>query len=160
MRFQHEQEYAASAAEVATMLADPAFRKQVAQAQNASDAEVRVDSAGASMTVVVDQTRPSDDIPAFARKLVGDRIRILQREEWTDPTRAGLEVTIPGKPGELTGTISLTEHGEGVRETINGELVVRIPLLGAKLEKLICDLLREALEVEQQVGRDWLAGRR
>jgi len=160
MRFSHEQEYAASAAEVATMLADPAFRKQVCQAQDASDAEVRVESTGASMTVVVDQTRPSDDIPAFAQKLVGDRIRIVQRERWTDPTRADLEVTIPGKPGELQGTIALSENGDSVRETVTGDLVVRIPLLGAKLEKLICDLLHEALEVEQQVGRDWLAGRR
>jgi hypothetical protein len=160
MRFLHEQEYAASAADVATMLADPAFRKQVCQAQNATDADVRVDSTGATMTVVVDQTRRSDDIPAFAQKLVGDRIRLLQREQWSGPTEASLEVAIPGKPGELNGAISLTEDGDSVRETISGELVVRIPLLGAKLEKLISDLLHEALEVEQQVGRDWLADRR
>ena len=160
MRFHHELEYAASVADVATMLADPAFRKQVCEAQNSTDADVGVESTGAAMTVVIDQTRPSSDIPAFAQKLVGDRIRIVQREQWRDPVRADLEVTIPGKPGDLHGTVALTEDGDTTRETISGELAVRIPLLGAKLEKLISDLLHEALEVEQRVGRDWLAGRR
>jgi hypothetical protein len=160
VRFRHRQKYDASPAEVLAMLGDPAFREQVCRAQHAHKSEVTIKPDGAGMSVVVDQTRPSDGIPGFARKIVGDEIRIVQREEWADASRARLDVTIPGKPGELKGHIKLAGHGAGSVETIDGELGVSIPLLGAKLEGLISGMLTEALEAEHRVGVAWLAGAR
>ena len=34
-------------------------------------------------------------------------INIVQDEVWTSPTSASLEVTIPGKPGEMKGSIAI-----------------------------------------------------
>jgi uncharacterized protein YndB with AHSA1/START domain len=160
MRFHHELSYDAPADRVHEMLADPAFREQVCRAQHATDCSVSITPNGSGMSVTVDQKRPSDGIPGFARKIVGDQIQVVQREDWSDTTGAVLTVTIPGKPGQLNGTVTVTGNGTGTVETIEGELEVHIPLMGAKLEKLIADLLGEALTAEQEVGRSWLAGQR
>ena len=45
-------------------------------------------------------------------------------------------------------------------ETVSGDIKVKIPMIGGKLEGLIGDLLTSALEAEERVGRAWLAGKR
>src|SRR3954469_1194069 len=104
----HELTYAAPLADVAAMLADPAFREAVCDAQHALSRTVKITGTTESGTVAVDYAQAAVGVPSFATKLVGDSIDIAQREQWTD-NRAALEITIPGKPGELLGTITLTE---------------------------------------------------
>ena len=104
--------------------------------------------------------QPAAGIPSFAKKIVGDEIEILQREEWSSSTDATLDVSIPHKPGHLKGTITLRENGSGTVETVDAEIKVHIPMLGGKLEKLISDLLSSALRSEHRVGKAWLAGDR
>ena len=45
-------------------------------------------------------------------------------------------------------------------ETVAGDIKVKIPMIGGKLEGLIGDLLTAALKTEERVGRAWLAGER
>ena len=104
--------------------------------------DVTITPDGAGMTVVVDQTLPADGIPAFATKFVGSEIQVVQTETWTSPREAALDLVIPGKPGHLRGTITLTESGTETVEAVAGDLKVSIPLVGGKLESLIADLLR------------------
>jgi len=160
MRFWHELRYDAPPVEVHTMLADPAFRQKVCLANHAASATVSIEPAGEGMSVVVDQRRPSEGIPGYARKIVGDEIQILQREDWSSASDAALDVSIPGKPAQLKATIVVIGDGSGAVETIEGDLSVKIPLLGAKLESLISKLLTKAMEVEEKVGRAWLRGER
>lgn len=160
MRFRHEQKYDAPPADVHAMLTDPGFRERVCAAQDATTATVTVEPSGHETTVVVDQTRPADGIPGFARAIVGDRIRVLQEERWSGPGQAVLGVTIPGKPGELRGTITVTGDDASSVEAIDGDLKVDIPLLGGKLEALVSQLLVEALELEHGVGVSWLSEKR
>lgn len=165
MKIRHELQYDASPADVFAMLADPNFREKVCQAQKSNSCTVSIEPAGiepsgGQMSVIVDQKRPSDGIPGFARKIVGDEIQLVQSEDWSDSANAALTVVIPGKPGRFDATITLTGSESGSVETIDGDLVVSIPLLSGKLEKLIAGLLDEALRVEKRVARAWLAGDR
>ena len=160
MKIRHELQYDASPANVYTMLADPDFREKVCQAQKSNSCTVNIAPGGGQMSVVVDQKRPSEGIPSFARKIVGDEIQLVQSEDWSDSANAALTVVIPGKPGRFNATITLTGNESRAVETIDGDLVVGIPLLSGKLEKLIAGLLDDALRVEQKVGRAWLAGDR
>jgi uncharacterized protein YndB with AHSA1/START domain len=153
----HHLEYDAPLADVAAMLADPAFREEVCAYQKVIRAEVEVEVDGGTKTVVIDQVQPANGIPGFARKFVGDEITIVQREEWSAPDTAGLQVTIPGKPGEMTGTITLVESGGTTTEKVDVRIKVNIPLVGGKIECLIADLLRKALKAENVVGRDYLS---
>ena len=133
MKFSHSMTYDAAPEAVAQMLADPAFRQKVCDAVHA------VRRGGP-------RARPPQ--------------RIVQRETWQSSTDASLDVAVPGKPGGFAGTITLTPQGGGTQETVAGEVKVRIPLVGGKLEGLIGDMLERALKTEERVGRAWLAGDR
>jgi hypothetical protein len=160
MKFSQQLTYDAPPADVLAMLADPAFREKVCVAMSAVRHEVDIDGSGAGMTVVVDQTQPGDGIPSFAKKFVGDEIQIVQRESWKNASSATLLVQIPGKPGDFKGGIDLAGDDDGTVETVAGDIKVKIPMIGGKLEGLIGDLLGKALKSEQRVGRAWLAGDR
>jgi hypothetical protein len=159
MRFEHTLRYDAAPDAVFAMLGEAVFREQVCEAQHVSECTATVDGVDDTMSVMVDQKRPSEGIPSFAQKFVGDTIHIRQREEWSSATDAILEVTIPGKPGHMKGTITLRPDGDGTVETVSGDLKVGIPLVGGKIEVLIAELFEHALQAEHRVGSAWLAER-
>jgi len=160
MRFRHASRYDAPPAEVYAMLVDPKFREKVCVAVKSPTSSVDVAPAGGGVRVSIHQTQRVRKIPTFAAKLVGETIEIHQVESWTSPTRAALELTIPGKPGHLQATITLTPNGEGTDYLADGELKVGIPLVGGKLESLIAGLLELFLTREHRTGQAWLAGER
>lgn len=140
---------------VAAMLADPAFREEVLERQRVLRGSASVEGTH----VRVEQVQTAQGIPAFATKFVGEEITIVQEEEWRSPTHGDITVTIPGKPGDMTGTATLAERGSGTVETVELTIKVAIPLVGGKLEKLIGDLLNKALRKEHETGVEWLARR-
>ena len=158
MKFRHDMTYDAALADVSAMLDDPAYRDEVMKAQGGTRGTFEIETDGDITTAVVDQVQPATGLPSFATKLVGSEINIVQREEWSSAEYADLHVTIPGKPGQLVGSISLVEDGGTTTETVEGEITVNIPLVGGKLEKLIADMLRKALRAEENVARGYLAG--
>ena len=159
MEFSHQMTYDATPAEVAEMLADRSFREQVCDAMRCVRQDVSVDGSGAEMLVVIDQTQEAKGLPGFAKKVVGDSLQIVQRETWKDDTSAVLALEIPGKPGRLDGTVTLADDGQGgTVETVAGDLRVKLPMIGGKLEGLVADMLVRALRTEEKVGRAWLAG--
>ena len=156
-RLTHELTYDAPMAEVAEMLADPSFREEVCEFQGVRRAMVSIDSDDNGMEVTIDQVQAAQGIPSFAKKFVGDEINIVQQESWESPTDGKITVTIPGKPGEMTGTARLAESGGVTTETVEMTVKVNIPLVGGRIEGLIADLLLKALKAENAVGRDYLS---
>lgn len=143
-------------AEVAEMLGDAGFREEVAAYQRALRSSAEVTGGGAGRRVRIEIVHGTTHIPSFARKFVGEEIPIVQEETWTSESHADVLVTIPGKPGDMTGTIDLTQDGDDVVEQVDLKVKVGIPLVGGKLEGLIAGLLNQALRAENQVGREWL----
>jgi hypothetical protein len=156
-RLTHELTYDAPMAEVAEMLADPSFREEVCEFQRVKRAMVSIDADDNGMEVTIDQVQAAQGIPSFAKKFVGDEINIVQQETWESPTDGKITVTIPGKPGEMTGTAPLAETGGVTTETVEMTVKVNIPLVGGRIEGLIADLLLKALKAENKVGRDYLS---
>jgi hypothetical protein len=153
----HELTYTATLAQVDAMLSDPAFREQVCLAQGAISQTVTMTEEAGCYKVVIDQTQLTDSIPAFAKKFVSDEVQMVQTELWTDTENATIEVVIPGKPGNMTGTIQLSEADGVVTESVNLDIKVNIPLVGGKIEAMIAGLLRTALKAENHVGKNYLA---
>jgi uncharacterized protein YndB with AHSA1/START domain len=143
--------------EVFEMLADPEFREEVCAELHSTGVRVEIDRMGNSMNVLVVHRQDTDDIPSFAKKMVGEEIVIEQHETWQTPARADLEIAIPGKPGHLHGTIVLEPDGDGTVETLEGDLRVNVPLIRGKLESLVAGLMVSAMEAEERVGRRRLA---
>ena len=151
-RLTYDLTYEAPLIAVGEMLMDAAFREQVCDAQHALRRTVIVGQDGGGMKVVVDMVQAAEGIPSYAKRLVGDEIQLVQTEN------ARVEVVIPGKPGQMIGTMSLRESGGTTTETMEMEIRVSIPLVGGKIESLIADLLRKALKAENAVGRRYLTG--
>ena len=145
--------YDASAEAVTAMLDDRAFREEVLERQHV--ARGSVDIQGDEVTI--EQVRSAADLPSFVQKFVGDEIVIVQKEMWTSPMSADMTLSIPGKPGDAAGTLTLTESGGTTTEVIDLDVSVRIPLVGGKIESFVADLFRRGLDREHEVGVEWLS---
>jgi Protein of unknown function (DUF2505) len=161
MELTHELTYDAAPEEVVAMLADRAFREKVCEAMGSTRSDVTIDgAAGDGMRVVVDQTRSTAGVPSFAKRLVGDEVRLVRRESWSGASRADLTIDVPGKPATFAGAIALAARGDSTVMSVTGDVTVRIPMLGGRLEGLVADVLGAAFSTEERVGRAWLAGER
>lgn len=147
----------ASPEQVYAMLSERDFRDAVCEFQRFPRRDVTITTTSAGMDVRVDQHRPATEVPSFARKFVGDEINIVQTESWSSTTSASLHVTIPGKPGDMLGTVTLNSVDGGTTEVVEVEVKASIPLVGGKIEGVIADMLGKALRAENKVGRDWLS---
>ena len=157
-RLTHELTYDAPLADVAAMLRDPAFRTAVCQRQRVLGHDVTITEDGDSADVRVERQQAVEGVPSVAAKVVGDEITIVHRELWHDLNTGEYTVGIPGKPGRIGGTVTLSESGGLTVETVELDVSVSIPLVGGKLESVVIDLLKAALRTEHEVGVAHLAG--
>ncbi|BBH16706.1 hypothetical protein Back2_09930 [Nocardioides baekrokdamisoli] len=148
-----EFEYAAAEATVLGLLKDPAFRESVCEAQHATSHTVAVEGD----VVEIRYTQPVRGLPAFATKFVGDSVEIHQREVWSGQ-RATFELSLPGKPGDITGTRTLSTQGSGSREVFSVIAKVSVPLVGGKLEDLILQIFKKGAEREHRTALAELGG--
>lgn len=157
-RIVHELTYDAPLADVAAMLADPAFRKEVCVSQRATRHDVSIDGVqGDPMKVLIEYAQPTDRVPGFAKKFVGHEVEIRQAETWTSPEHGDIHVTIPGKPGDMVGTAILREVDGVTTETVTLDITVKIPLVAGKIEALIGKIFGSAMRAEHRAGVAWLA---
>jgi hypothetical protein len=146
--------YDASVEEVSAMLQDPAFREKVLEALRVVRGSVGVEGS----RVTIQQVWSSESLPSFARKLVGNEIEIVQEETWNIPNAADITMTIPGKPGDMSGTSVLAPTSTGSTvQRVDLTIKVGIPFVAGKIEKLVADLLTNALDKEHRAGVQWLA---
>ncbi|GAA1918793.1 DUF2505 domain-containing protein [Nocardioides lentus] len=152
-RLTHDMPYDATPEQVSAMLDDVAFREAVCDRQGATHHEVSIDGDD----VRVEFGRRTRGLPGYATKIVGDEVTIVQTETWTSPTHADIRLEIPGKPGDVSGTIDLAEaDGGGCVETVVFDIRVKVPVVGGKIEGLLKDMIRDGLRKEHEVGRERL----
>jgi hypothetical protein len=144
--------------DVYAMVADPAYRKAVGDYQRVTYFSCDITPSGSGMQVRLEQAHSADRIPSFAQRLVGSEIRFVQEESWSSRSGADIHVTIPGKPGDMTGSTSLTRSGDDVVQRIDLDVKVSIPLVGGKVEDLIAGFVTKAFDAENKVGVKWLNG--
>lgn len=156
MLLTHSVRYDAPAADVYAMLTDPAFREKSATAQGVTSVDVSVEGGD----VRLEMQQPTTDLPGFARKVVGENSNVVQTESWNGVDTADFSITMPPLPGSITGTRVLKADGDGTLDTFEGQAQVKIPLIGGKLENLICSKLTEGWDNEHALGVAWLAGER
>ena len=150
----------ATVAEVYAMLTDPSYRTAVSVYQHVTDFCCDITPQGDGAVVAIEQAHGTDRIPSMAQKLVGSEIRFLQTETWGSPDGADVKVTVPGKPGDIHGTIALTQEGADVTQHIDIAVRVSIPLVGGKVEEMIAGFVGRVFDAQNAVGVTWLRGER
>jgi len=152
MQIDNQLHFDATPAAVRAMLMDPGFWTQLAVG--------RVDHCDATPTsdgVTVDIGVRS---PSQVQRLTGDVMSATLTATWTaagDGWGGPVAIDVKGMPASFSGTSSLTPDDTGTSVVYRGDLTIRIPLVGATLEKKTAPFLLGVLEAQQDVGARWLA---
>lgn len=159
MNLKRELHYPATVEEVRAMLLDPAFWDRVAEATGAISSSTTVARDENTTVVTTDEEQQVAGVPSFARKFVGESTRAIKSTSWHGD-RADFAVDTPGKPTSMSGSASLAAAGDGTILAYDLQVKASVPLVGGKLEKLVCELTDAGFDTEQAVGAAWLGGDR
>lgn len=103
----------------------------------------------------------SADLPAIARMVLPDDVVIERTESWRldGPGRysGDVRVGIAVLPAEIAGRMTLADAGSGDSELrIDGQVSVRLPLVGGKIEEVVATQVTELLAAETAFTEHWL----
>lgn len=138
------------------LISSKEFRTESGEESGASDIDVDVDESGGGVTITIVRTQPAE-MPDFVKKLTGDTVKVKQTEKWSAPAadgsrRADVKVSIIGQPAEMLGTAVLESTGGGTEFTVNGDVTVKIPFIGKKIEPEVAKAIRGSLKNEVELG--------
>ena len=158
MDFRKEIEFHAPLSEVFALFCASDFRERVAADAGAESWEIDLAPTGDDGVIATMITkRNASELPAAARKIIGKQLTINQVETWTSPVGGTLEVTIPGAPGHIKGTVALAEREGLTVQTVTADIKVRVPLIGKQFEKLIGQILGNILKLQGRIANEDLA---
>lgn len=104
----------------------------------------REEQPGGGIVLVVSRELPGGG-PGFLDRFLPKDGRVLQTQAWgpaSDGVRRGSwTVEIPGAPASVGGTVRLEPRPAGSCYAVEGEVTVRVPLVGGKAERVVADLL-------------------
>ncbi len=105
--------------------------------------------------LVVSRELP-EGVPGFLEKFLPRDGRAHQTDDWApaavDGARSGRwSAEVPGAPAQVGGTMRLEPSGAGCTYTIEGEVKVRVPIIGGKAEKFLAGMVGRLTEKEADV---------
>jgi hypothetical protein len=152
-KISRQTELPASPAEVFEIISHEGFQGDKAQQGTlpGSDASVSVDGDRVRIRTV--RHLSAHGLPSIARSAVGDRLTIEEVHDWGPPAADGsrtgtFSMHVHGAPVTMTGTVALRPSGTGTLQTVDGELVAKVPFVGGKIEEAAAPALDEAITVE------------
>lgn len=156
MQFTQSISYPGTVDEVVAMYLTPAYlERRFGQFVVDGSSTVSVEGERVSFAGTV---RP-ELIPAAAARFVKSDLRIAFTEEWAT-NEAGAtsrtSVTVDGAPVSVEATSTLASSDAGCIREVSGNLSVRVPLLGGRIEKEAVAHLGRVVEREQALATQWL----
>ena len=155
MRFSKAITFDAPPDVVFAMLSDPEFRMRCAAEAGADSYDATVTPNGDGIDATLDTEQSTQGLPGLARKFLGSTFALHQEEHWSSPSLGTMTVTVPNA-GSFHGTVSLAASGTGSVQTVEADVKVGIPLVGGKIEALVCSGIGHSVKIQQRVGADWL----
>jgi hypothetical protein len=148
--------------QVFSIIRDDDFRAEVCEKVHAIAYEVTVDDQEDEVRVQIDRTMPAE-MPDFVKRLTGETVEVRQTEVWgpaaADGSRSGtVRLTIKGQPASMDGTMAINPTPSGAELVVDGDVKVKIPLVGRKIEPEVAKAIVAALQVESAAGRARVAG--
>lgn len=156
MQFTQSVSYPGTVDEVVAMYLTPAYlERRFGQFVVEGSSTVSVEGERVSFAGTV---RP-ELIPAAASRFVKSDLRVTFTEEWAT-NEAGAtsrtSVTVDGAPVSVEATSTLSPSDAGSAREVSGNVSVRVPLLGGRIEKEAVTHLGRVVEREQALATNWL----
>lgn len=160
MQFTQSVSYPGTVDEVVTMCLTPDYlERRFGQFVVAGSSTVSVEGERVSFTGTV---RP-ELIPSATSRFVKSDLRIAFSEEWTrDEAGASsrTSVAVDGAPVSVEAASTLAPNDQGCVRDVTGNVSVRVPLLGGRIEKEAVTRLGSIVEREEALAATWLAEHR
>ncbi|MEU7783965.1 DUF2505 domain-containing protein [Amycolatopsis sp. NPDC049159] len=163
-RIEHRAEFAADVAAVyAAVSGEDALRARLAEL-GGHDAELlSYDVSDTGLTYRLRQGISADKLPSAVRTLHKGDLIVTRTQTWrvsNDGTghQGQASVEVGGVPGEIAARTAVLANGDTTVLRTSGEVTVRIPLFGGKLESVIAEQVTKLLEHEAEFTAKWLAG--
>jgi hypothetical protein len=105
---------------------------------------------------------PHQELPTLVASAIGTNKLIYEQESRLDANRKLHWEVFPAVAGDKVsarGTMTATSTGTGVERRVEGEVTVRIPLIGGRIEKSIHQSVLESYEKAYEVSLRWLEER-
>ncbi|WP_297741261.1 DUF2505 domain-containing protein [uncultured Tessaracoccus sp.] len=152
LAFQHS--YPAPPRDVAALLRNEAFLDDVAQHAGAVQHTVVTGDVGTR----IDMTLPAPD---HVQKVLGKTVKVSILLAFSDETSDGtipgtMNVDVPGMPVEARATSKLVPTSTGTVGDYAGELKVKIPLVGKKVEAQVEPFIVQAFAGMEKRAHVWL----
>ncbi|MEU4674405.1 DUF2505 domain-containing protein [Amycolatopsis sp. NPDC023774] len=99
-------------------------------------------------------------LPQAVQALHRGDIVVHRKQVWQrsgDAYTGKVDVSVSGVPGEIGAQTFLTPRGERVEFRTSGEVTVRIPLFGGKIEEFVAQQVTNLLAREADFTTSWLA---
>jgi hypothetical protein len=94
-------------------------------------------------------------VPGFLERFLPKDGRVVQHERWgaiLDGVCTGSWwVEVPGAPAELGGTSSLSGSGPASVQLIDGQVTVRVPLIGGRAEAFLVEVTEKLMTRENDL---------
>lgn len=150
----------ASTAAAAAMYADPSYAEVRRATLGASSASSTAEGEVSGPFVVrTELAMTTERVPDVARRFVGGTVTVREEQSWSAPAADGsrtgtMNLVVAGTPATFTADLSLSPQGEdSSRVQIDGDLTVKVPLLGGKLEKTAVPYVSKVLRAEERAAR-------
>ncbi|WP_306363139.1 DUF2505 domain-containing protein [Nocardia sp. CC227C] len=111
---------------------------------------------GERVHVELIQTIPAADLPAQITAIKPDGLVIPRTEIWNGSSGT-FTARVDGAPAEVNGTLTLSADGTGSTYVVDGNIEVKIPLFGRKIEAAIQENLSDLLVREAEFTDNWLS---
>ena len=98
-------------------------------------------------------------LPPVAAKVLGATQLSWIQEQVIDNSKQIMQwkITIPSaKKVQSSGIFRIENHPDGALRTVEGDVNVKIPIVGKKAEQHICKQLEESYEKSAQFTQNWL----
>ena len=93
------------------------------------------------------------DLPAFARKILGETQQLEQEEHWNLTAGTGRIVMRPrNAPLSIQAEVRMVEAGDATRLEIDWEVKAKIPLIGGKIESLAAEEIRARMPRDAELS--------
>ena len=163
MRFRVEQRVAAPLADVEDALVDPAFLARLGDLPRlGAPVVLSSDDDGGTVRQRVRYRFAGELSPAVTAVVDPERLTWVEETTYDRRTHRGAHRIVPDHyAGRLRAsyTTALEADGGGTRRRTEGELTVRFPLVGGRVERAIVAGLTEHAALEADALDDWLANK-
>ncbi|HJE52229.1 MAG TPA: DUF2505 domain-containing protein [Tessaracoccus flavescens] len=155
MKLDYTHTYAATPDKVVALLRNAEFIDDVAK--HAGAVEHEADIAADATTL-----RMKLPVPSHLTKFVGETVSLRQIFRFQEPgpdgvVRGKVDVEVPGMPVDVFADAELNPTGETTTAKYTGDLKVKIPLVGKKVESQLEPFIRDAFDGLERRAAHWLS---